>query len=79
MRSYAAKRLIMKWRSRTDATIKARGAINKFEEKRQLIYKRAVYREFMLKHHREKALVLRLSNTAAKFDNRMKEAGFQAI
>jgi hypothetical protein len=31
MDSYAAKRLIMKWRSRTEATIKARGAMEKME------------------------------------------------
>ena len=79
MDSYAAKRLVMKWRSRTQATIKARGAIDKFLYRKELLYKRAIYRAFMLKHHREKALILRLSNMAAKFDNRMKEAGFQAI
>lgn len=69
----------MKWRSRTEATIKARGALAKFEFKKELIYKRAIYREFMLKHHREKALILRLSNVARKFDNRGIEAGFEAI
>ena len=69
----------MKWKSRTEATIKARGAIDKFLYRKELMYKRAIYRAFMLKHHREKALILRLSNMAAKFDNRMKEAGFQAI
>ena len=79
MDSYAAKRLIMKWRSRTEATIKARGAMEKMEYRKQLIYKRAIYQAFMLKHHREKALILSLSNMAFKFDNRMKEAGFQAI
>ena len=76
MDSYAAKRLIMKWRSRTEATIKARGVIEKYEYRKQLIYKKAIYQAFMLKHHREKALILSLSNMAFKFDNRMKEAGF---
>ena len=79
MRSYAAKRMVKKWQLRTQITLKARAAVEKFHMRKELIYKRAVYREFMLKHHREKAIVLRLSNTAAKYDNRMKEAGFQAI
>ena len=33
----------------------------------------------MLKHHRDKALVLRLSNSARKFDNRMLQSAFQMI
>jgi len=76
MSSYAAKRLILRWKQRTEATIKARGAYEKFQLKRDLIYKRAVYRSFMTKYHREKALILRLSNMTGKFDSRMKETGF---
>ena len=57
----------------------ARGAYNTFQEKKELIYKRGVYRELMLKHHRDKALVLRLSNMAAKFDNKLSISAFQMI
>lgn len=63
-------RLIKRWRARKDTTIAARGAFIKFHEKRELLYKRAVFRELMLKHQRDKALVLRLSNAAKKFDNK---------
>lgn len=71
MGSYAIKRSIKKWRARADCTKAARAAFEKFQQKRDLIYTRGVFRELMLKHHRDKALVLRLSNTARKFDNRM--------
>ena len=69
-------RLIKKWRARKDATIAARGAYEKFQQKRDLIYKRGVYRELMLKHHRDKALILRLSNAARKYDNRNLQSAF---
>ena len=62
------KRLIKKWRARKDITVAARAAYEKFHIKRELLYKRAVYRELMQKHHRDKALVLKLSNSANKFD-----------
>ena len=68
--SYAAKRLIKKWRVRTETTLACRGAYNKFQEKRNLLYTKAVFRELMCKHHRDKALAIKLSNTAAKFDNK---------
>ena len=60
-------------------TIAARAAYEKFQLKRELIYKRGVYRELMLKHHRDKALILRLSNAAKKFDNRHLQSAFQMI
>lgn len=68
--SYAVKRCIKKWRARAAVTIAARAAYDKFQMKRDLMYKRSVFRELMLKHHRDKALVLRLSNAAKKFDSR---------
>jgi len=43
--SYAAKRLIKKWRVRAELTIMCRSAFAKMQAKRELIYKRAVYRE----------------------------------
>lgn len=70
------KRLIKKWRARKDTTIAARAAYAKFQLKRELLYKRAVYRELMLKHHRDKALVLKLSNSANKFDNKNLQSAF---
>ena len=79
MSSYAVKRSIKKWRARAETTIAARAAFEKFQQKRDLIYKRGAFRELMLKHHRDKALVLRLSNTAGKFDNRMLQSAFQMI
>ena len=77
--SYAVKRLIKKWRARKDTTVAARAAYTKFQIKRDLLYTRAVFRELMLKHHRDKALAVRLSNTAGKFDSRMLESAFQLI
>ena len=77
--SYAVKRLIKRWRARTETTVAARGAYIKFQQKRDLLYKRACYRELMLKHHRDKALVLRLSNAARKYDNRNLQSAFQMI
>lgn len=47
--------------------------------KRDLMYKKSVFRELMLKHHRDKALVLRLSNAAKKFDSRNLQSAFQMI
>lgn len=72
-------RSIKKWRARAETTKSARGAYVKFQLKRELIYKRAIYREFMLKHHRDKALCLRLSNASAKFDNKGLISAFQMI
>ena len=77
--SYAAKRLIKKWRVRTETTLACRGAYNKFQEKRNLLYTKAVFRELMCKHHRDKALAIKLSNTAAKFDNKQIQSAFQMI
>ena len=79
MSSYAVKRSIKKWRARAETTIAARAAYEKFQQKRDLIYKRGAFRELMLKHHRDKALVVRLSNSARKFDNRMLQSAFQMI
>ena len=76
MSSYACKRMLMRWKQRTEATIKARSAREKFLLKRALIYKRAVFRSLMLKYQREKSFIVRLSNMSFKFDTRMKEAGF---
>ena len=56
-----------------------RSAFAKMQAKRELIYKRAVYRELKSKHHRDKALILRLSNTASKFDNKQLLSAFQMI
>lgn len=72
-------RLIKKWRARTEMTIACRGAYQKFQEKRNLLYTKAVFRELMCKHHRDKALVVKLSNTAAKFDNKQLISAFQMI
>jgi len=77
--SYAVKRLIKKWRARTDMTIAARGAYSKFQEKRDLIYKRAIYNHFKLKHDRDKTLVLKLSNMAQSYDNKGLQSAFQMI
>ena len=77
--SYSVKRLIKKWRMRTDTTKHARGAFETFRQKKAYIYSNACFREMMLKHHRDKALVCKLSNTAFKFDNRNLIAAFQMI
>ena len=77
--SYAAKRLIKKWRARTELTITCRGAYAKFQYKRELLYKRSCYREFMLKHHRDKALITKLSNTAGTFDAKQLQSAFFMI
>ena len=74
--SYACKRLIKKWRARADMTVSCRGAYAKFQEKRILLYKRSCYRELMLKHHRDKALILKLSNMAGSFDQKGLQAAF---
>ena len=77
--SYAAKRLIKKWRYRTETTIEARGAYNKFQYKRDLLYKKACFRELMSKTQRDKAFCAKLSNTAAKYDNKNLQSAFQMI
>lgn len=77
--SYAVKRLIKKWRARTELTIQCRGAYATFQQKRELLYKKACYRELMCKHQRDKALVLKLSNMARGFDNRNLQSAFQMI
>ena len=71
--------MMKKWRARAETTIHARGAYNNFRAKQAYIYKNACFREMMLKHHRDKALITKLSNTAAKFDNRNTMAAFQMI
>ena len=35
-----------------------------------MIYKRGVFRELAMKRHRDRSLILLLSNIAAKFDNK---------
>ena len=77
--AYAIKRQIKKWRARTEATVAARAAFEKMQQRRALIYKRAIYNTLMLKHHREKQLTLRLSNMARKFDNKNLESAFRMI
>ena len=56
-----------------------RAAFEKMQQRRALIYKRAIYNTLMLKHHREKQLTLRLSNMARKFDNKNLESAFRMI
>lgn len=60
-------------------TVACRGAYTKFQEKRELLYKKSVFRELMCKHHRDKALVIKLSNMANSFDNKGLQAAFQMI
>ena len=70
MSSYAVKRLIKKWRARSEMTQACRSAFHKFHEKRELIYKRSCYRQLMLKQHRDKNLVHKLSNMSASMDTK---------
>lgn len=60
-------------------TVSCRAAYAQFQAKRELIYKKACYRELMAKHHRDKALVLKLSNLARGYDNRALQSAFQMI
>lgn len=77
--SYACKRFVKRWRARTELTIACRGAYAKFQLKRELLYKKACFRELMLKHHRDKALILKLSNTAGSYDAKQLQCAFQMI
>ena len=68
--SYACMRAVKKWRGRAESTKFARGCYTRFLALKAKIYKRACLRALMSKYQREKALVLRLSNVATKFNNR---------
>ena len=72
-------RAVKKWRGRAESTKFARGCYQRFMSIKAKIYKRACFRHLMLKYQREKALVLRLSNVAKKFDNRGIMSAFQMI
>lgn len=72
-------RAVKKWRGRAESTKFARGCYTRFMALKAKIYKRACFRVLMLKYQREKALVLRLSSVAAKFDNRGLMGAFQMI
>ena len=79
MNSYAVKRMIIRWKARSETTRKARQAYDKFTLKRNLIYKRAVFNSLLCKYSNEKALIVKCGNIATHFDNRMKLAAFQTI
>ena len=77
--SYACMRAVKKWRGRAESTKFARGCYIRFLALKAKIYKRACFRSLMNKYQRHKSLVLRLSNTAKKYDNRGLMSAFQMI
>ena len=76
MGSYNVKRAVKKWRARTETTIAARGAYEKFHEKNNHNLKYAVWIRLLSKFQREKALVMKCHQLAKKFDNRGKLSAF---
>lgn len=79
MGSYGAKRCIKKWRARTEVTIKARAAYEKFHLKNDRTLMRNVFYQLMSKYQREKALVVKLHTVARKYDNKNLLSAFQMI
>ena len=79
MGSYNVKRSLKKWRQRTEVTLAARGAWEKFHYKNDLAIKRAVWIRLLNKFQREKALVMKCHTVSNKFDNRNLLSAFQMI
>lgn len=68
---YLVRRALKKWNARKQLTVRCRAALEKFNERRNLIYKKAVYASLMHKFTSEKDFCIKVSNVGAKFDNRM--------
>ena len=76
MGSYNVKRAMKKWRQRTEVTLAARGAWEKFHHKNNIAIKKAVWIRLLNKYQREKHLVLKLHQIARKYDNKGLLSGF---
>lgn len=73
------KREILRWRQRTEATIRARYLVNKMRVKSQYILARMAMRGILqLRANRIRFCTL-LSDMAAKYDNLMKTRSFENI
>jgi hypothetical protein len=63
-------RALKKWIERVRSTKFARDRVFKYNQIRDRIYKVACFREMQSKYRGKKAFSLKLSNMAAKFDNK---------
>ena len=79
MGAYAVKRSIKKWRGRTEATIRARGAYEKFHYWNDIRIKRNCFIQLMSKFQREKALCMKMHTVSRKYDNKNLLSAFQMI